>query len=138
MSDFTVVLFFACAAVTALYFYAFSMPAEGSKRALLKLPLIGDLHDSPTEKPLLNWSKWSRERGPITVPKIFGVVPIVVLNTHEAATELFSRRSQWYSNRPSSVTMEMITGSLSGQSKFTLMQIMMITSSFTTGCFHPA
>ncbi|KAJ5744603.1 hypothetical protein N7533_009473 [Penicillium manginii] len=90
-------------------------------RPLLKLPLIGDLHRSPIEKPLLEWDSWAKENGPIAVPKLFGIIPIVVLNSFEAVTELFSRRSQWYSNRPASVSMEMITGASPGQSKFTLM-----------------
>jgi cytochrome P450 len=88
---------------------------------LLKLPLIGDLHSSPIEKPLANWDSWAQQNGPIAVPKLFGIIPIVVLNSYEAATELFSRRSQWYSNRPPSVSMEMVTGALPGQSRFTLM-----------------
>ncbi|KXG47543.1 Cytochrome P450 [Penicillium griseofulvum] len=91
------------------------------EKKLLKLPLIGDLHGSPIDKPLLNWDEWARENGPIAVPKLFGLIPIVVLNSYEAVTELFSRRSQWYSNRPPSVSMEMITGAEPGQSKFTLM-----------------
>ncbi|KAJ5969286.1 hypothetical protein N7501_005534 [Penicillium viridicatum] len=91
------------------------------KKPLLKLPLIGDLHSSPIVRPLLNWDSWTRENGPVAVPKLFGLIPIVVLNSYDAATELFSRRSQWYSNRPPSVSMEMITGAEPGQSKFTLM-----------------
>ncbi|KAJ9492609.1 hypothetical protein VN97_g558 [Penicillium thymicola] len=94
---------------------------KGEKKPLLKLPLIGDLHSSPIVKPLLNWDSWTRENGPIAVPKLFGLIPIVVLNSYEAVTELFSRRSQLYSNRPPSVSMEMITGAKPGQSKFTLM-----------------
>jgi cytochrome P450 len=95
---------------------------DGSEKSLRKLPLIGDLHRSPIEKPLVNWSAWSKAQGAIAVPKLFGIVPIVVLNTHEAVTELFSRRSQWYSNRPASVSMEMITGTKTGRSRFTVMQ----------------
>ncbi|EAW15033.1 putative cytochrome P450 [Aspergillus clavatus NRRL 1] len=87
----------------------------------IKLPLIGDLHRSPIEKPLVNWDSWARENGPIAVPRLFGLIPIVVLNSYEAVTELFSRRSQWYSNRPPSVSMEMITGAGPGQCRFTLM-----------------
>ncbi|KAL4887829.1 cytochrome P450 [Aspergillus ambiguus] len=93
---------------------------QGDK-PLLKLPLIGDLHSSPIHKPLANWDAWAIENGPITIFRIFGVVPIVVLNSFEAVTELFSRRSQWYSNRPASVTMELITGAELGRSRFTLM-----------------
>lgn len=94
---------------------------KGENRPLLKLPLIGDIHSSSIEKPLLNWDSWTKENGPIAVPKLFGVIPIVVLNSYEAVTELFSRRSQWYSNRPPSVSMEMITRAEPGKSKFTLM-----------------
>lgn len=107
--------------VTAFYVLTTQKSQEGTGKPLLKLPLIGDLHNSPIEKPLLKWSAWSGERGPITVSKLFGVVPIVVLNSYEAVTELFSKRSQWYSNRPASVSMEMITGAGPGRSRFTLM-----------------
>lgn len=111
------------ALLTALYLYTRSPPQriDASAPPLLKLPLIGDLHSSPISQPLLNWSAWSSQHGAITVPKLFGIVPIVVLNSYEAATELFSRRSQWYSNRPVSVSMEMITGAGPGKSRFTLM-----------------
>lgn len=101
--------------------YIITGKKKGENKPLLKLPLIGDLHSSPIEKPLLNWDSWTKENGPIAVPKLFGLIPIVVLNSYEAVTELFSRRSQWYSNRPPSVSMEMITGAGPGQSKFTLM-----------------
>ena len=91
------------------------------EKPLRKLPLIGDLHDSPIDKPLANWDSWAKRHGAIAVRRLFGIVPIIVLNSAEAVTELFSRRSQWYSNRPASVTMEMITGAEPGQSRFTLM-----------------
>ncbi|OQE07289.1 hypothetical protein PENVUL_c014G02633 [Penicillium vulpinum] len=102
-------------------FYIVTRKKKGETKSLLKLPLIGDFHSSPIDKPLLNWDAWTKENGPIAAPKLFGLIPIVVLNSYEAVTELFSRRSQWYSNRPSSVSMEMITGAELGQSKFTLM-----------------
>lgn len=106
--------------LTALY--TVSRPeGKKNKKPLLKLPLIGDLHSSPIETPLSNWDAWAKENGPIVVPKLFGLIPIVVLNSSDAVTELFSRRSQWYSNRPASVSMEMITDAKPGQCKFTLM-----------------
>ncbi|KAH6886760.1 cytochrome P450 [Thelonectria olida] len=95
--------------------------SDGGRKTLLKLPIIADLHDSPIEKPLLRWDAWAKHQGAIATPKLFGLVPIVVLNTSEAATELLSRRSAWYSNRPGSPSMEMITGSEPGKSKFTLL-----------------
>ncbi|KAM0324630.1 hypothetical protein ACHAQA_008020 [Verticillium albo-atrum] len=94
---------------------------SATQAAPLKLPLIGDLHSSPRATPLINWDAWAKKNGPVATPKLFGIVPIVILNTAEAATELFSRRSQWYSNRPPSTSMEMITGAGPGQSRFTLM-----------------
>ena len=120
MSSLVVTVLLAVSALTALYLYT-NKSKDASEKPLLKLPLIGDLHSSPIEKPLVNWSAWSKQHGPITVPKLFGIVPIVVLNSYEAVTELFSRRSQWYSNRPASVSMEMITGAGPGRSRFTLM-----------------
>mgnify|MGYP004504256851 CR=1 FL=1 len=121
MSSSTVTILLAVSALTALYLYTNKQSHNATEKPLSKLPLIGDLHSSPIEKPLVNWSAWSKEHGPITVPKLFGIVPIVVLNSYEAVTELFSRRSQWYSNRPASVSMEMITGAEPGRSRFTLM-----------------
>ncbi|KAJ5882238.1 uncharacterized protein N7529_000910 [Penicillium soppii] len=94
---------------------------NGGVRSLLKLPLIGDLHSSSIERPLENWDAWAKENGPIAVPQLFGLIPIVVLNSLEAVTELFSHRRQWYSNRPASVSMEMITNAEPGRSRFTLM-----------------
>jgi cytochrome P450 len=113
------VLVFA-SALAASYLYINNSSSNAPNKPL-KLPLIGDLHSSPIEKPLVNWSAWSKQHGPIAVPRLFGIVPIVVLNSYEAVTELFSRRSQWYSNRPASVSMEMITGAGPGRSRFTLM-----------------
>jgi cytochrome P450 len=122
MLIFSVTIVFVVSSLTALYLYYHSSSRRNAHRITLrKLPLIGDLHYSPIEKPLINWSVWSKEHGPIAVPKLFGIVPIVVLNSYEAVTELFSRRSQWYSNRPASVSMEMITGAKPGRSRFTLM-----------------
>ncbi|KAJ5094986.1 hypothetical protein N7532_007277 [Penicillium argentinense] len=106
--------------LTVLYVGMRKETPRGTK-SLLKIPLIGDLHKSPVGKPLENWDAWVEANGPIAVPKLFGIIPIVVLNSLEAVTELFSRRSQWYSNRPPSVSMEMITDAKPGQSKFTLM-----------------
>ena len=121
MASSIVTILLTAASLTALYVYSNARKHNTIEKPLLKIPLIGDLHNSPVERPLVKWSAWSKEYGPITVPKLFGIVPIVVLNSYEAVTELFSRRSQWYSNRPPSVTMEMITAAEPGHSKFTLM-----------------
>ncbi|KAF1930436.1 cytochrome P450 [Didymella exigua CBS 183.55] len=122
MSSSVAVISLAVGALAVLYFCINNTRGQrGTKKPLQKLPLIGDLHQSPIEKPLVNWSAWSKDHGSITVSRLFGIVPIVVLNSYEAVTELFNRRSQWYSNRPASVSMEMITGAKPGRSRFTLM-----------------
>ncbi|KAL4863804.1 hypothetical protein BDV12DRAFT_206173 [Aspergillus spectabilis] len=120
MASSPVVILLAVGVISVVY-VAIRKPSKDGEKLLLKLPLIGDLHSSPIEKPLVNWDTWAKENGPIAVPKLFGLIPIVVLNSYEAVTELFSRRSQWYSNRPASVSMEMITGAEPGRSRFTLM-----------------
>lgn len=122
MSSTVVVVSLAAAAVIVLCLHINNTRhLSDAENALRKLPLIGDLHQSPIARPLVNWSTWSKDHGPITRAKLFGVIPIIVINSYEAVTELFSRRSQWYSNRPASVSMEMITGAEPGRSRFTLM-----------------
>lgn len=121
MSSSAFVVFLAVSVLTLIYFYINNKNRYVQEKPLLKLPLIGDLHSSPIERPMVNWTAWSKQHGSIVVTRLFGVVPIVVLNSQEAVTELFSRRSQWYSNRPASVSMEMITGAKPGRSRFTLM-----------------
>ncbi|KAJ5613836.1 hypothetical protein N7528_007490 [Penicillium herquei] len=120
-ASFPIIIALVLGILTTVYLRTTKDGKRKDEKVLLKLPLIGDLHKSPIEKPLLNWDSWTRENGPIAIPKLFGLIPIVVLNSNEAVTELFSRRSQWYSNRPSSVSMEMVTDSKPGKSKFTLM-----------------
>jgi hypothetical protein len=95
--------------VLATVLYLWMQGSKQAKPGLRKLPLLGDLHKSPLERPLQNWDQWWREKGSLTPTKLFGIVPVVVVNKSEAITELFSLRSQWYSNRPSSTSMELIT-----------------------------
>ncbi|CAG7994467.1 unnamed protein product [Penicillium olsonii] len=121
MSTTSIVTIFAICVSILLVIFRWNKGNSDTETKLLKLPLIGDLHSSPLDKPLLNWDSWARDNGPVAIPKLFGIIPVVVLNSYDAVTELFSRRSQWYSNRPASVSMEMITDDKSGQSKFTLM-----------------
>ncbi|OLN81626.1 Fumitremorgin C synthase 2 [Colletotrichum chlorophyti] len=111
----------AVAILTILVFVPGRAKNGNPSRKLTKLPIIGDLHGSPLDRPLLNWDAWVKTNGPVATPRLFGIVPFVVLSTAEAATELFGKRSAHYSNRPSSVSMEMITGAPPGRSRFTLM-----------------
>ncbi|KAF9875582.1 cytochrome [Colletotrichum karsti] len=120
-SDSTIIGLVAVALLSVLFLASTRAKNGASTPKPLKLPIIGDLHNSPLERPLLNWDAWTKAQGPVATPKLFDIVPLVVLNTAEAATELFGKRSAYYSNRPSSVSMEMITGAGPGKSRFTLM-----------------
>ncbi|RMJ19475.1 hypothetical protein CDV36_000862 [Fusarium kuroshium] len=106
------------AIVTAAYIF---LRKDNEGLGPRKFPFFGDLHHSPVDKPLMNWDAWAKQNGPIATAKLFGIVPIIILNTSEVVTELFNKRSQWYSNRPRSVRMEMMTGAGPGKSKFTLL-----------------
>ncbi|GLB00256.1 hypothetical protein AtubIFM57143_009302 [Aspergillus tubingensis] len=125
IANLAIVVVFGIDLMTLLYMITQHQPSRRAepdeKRPPLKLPLIGDLHSSPIDKPLANWDDWARRNGPITVSRLFGIAPVVILNSYEAVTELSSRRSQWYSNRPRSATMEIINGAEPGQSRFTMM-----------------
>ncbi|XRM45283.1 hypothetical protein ABZX51_008383 [Aspergillus tubingensis] len=125
IANLAIVVVFGIDLMTLLYMITQHQPSRRAepdeKRPPLKLPLIGDLHSSPIDKLLANWDDWARRNGPITVSRLFGIAPVVILNSYEAVTELSSRRSQWYSNRPRSATMEIINGAEPGQSQFTMM-----------------
>lgn len=43
----------------------------------LKLPLTGDLRQSPISKPLLDWDIWARGNGAVNRTRLMGIVPIV-------------------------------------------------------------
>ncbi|KAK2061656.1 cytochrome P450 [Colletotrichum caudatum] len=120
--DSTTVALLVAVALATVLFVATRSKHGGASRKPPKLPIIGDLHSSPPERPLANWDRWAVANGPVAATKLFGIVPMVVLNTSEVATELFGKRGARYSNRPSSVSMEMITGAPGpGKSRFTLM-----------------
>ncbi|KAF5649601.1 cytochrome P450 monooxygenase family 17 subfamily A (steroid 17alpha-monooxygenase) [Fusarium sp. NRRL 52700] len=121
ITSFSLLVLVIIAGATLLYFLSTS---RKDRKRPLKLPIIGDIHSSPIEKPLLQWGAWARGNGAIATSKLFGIVPVVVINTAESATELLGKRGAWYSNRPRSVGMEMITGAGPGQSRFTLMHDM--------------
>ncbi|KAH7020977.1 cytochrome P450 [Microdochium trichocladiopsis] len=94
------------------------------KPSTSKLPLVGDLHKSPPDRPLLNWNAWGARHGPVaTANLLFGtLVPVVLLNTVDSAAYFLSRNGGHCNNRPSSVSMELLTNvEQPGKSKFTLM-----------------
>lgn len=67
--------------VGILYYSTRKADDQGHNSPLVKLPLIGDLHKSPVEQPLVNWDAWCKENGPVISTNLMGVVPVVLLNT---------------------------------------------------------
>jgi hypothetical protein len=63
------------------------------------LPLIGNLHLMPKEKPHLQFQKWAEEYGPV-YSLILGTKVMVVLSSDQAVKDLLDKRSGIYSSRP--------------------------------------
>ncbi|KAL0062279.1 hypothetical protein AAF712_010848 [Marasmius tenuissimus] len=65
------------------------------------LPLIGNLRDIANQQNLLweTYTQWAQRYGDVFHLDVFGAHTIV-LNSHEAITELLEKRSQNYSDRP--------------------------------------
>ncbi|PBK75825.1 cytochrome P450 [Armillaria solidipes] len=63
------------------------------------LPLIGNLWDVPAEYPWLTYARWADTYGDILYLDTPGN-PTVVLNSTQAAADLFEKRSRNYSDRP--------------------------------------
>ncbi len=62
-------------------------------------PLIGNLWDVPAEYPWLTYAQWAATYGDILYLDTPGN-PTIVLNSTQAATDLFEKRSRNYSDRP--------------------------------------
>ncbi|KAH8118942.1 cytochrome P450 [Phellopilus nigrolimitatus] len=65
-------------------------------------PIIGNILDMPKEQKWLTVAEWKKSYGDIVFVKMLGM-PIVFLNSHQAAVDLFEKRSSIYSSRPNSV-----------------------------------
>ncbi|KAK0421452.1 cytochrome P450 [Armillaria borealis] len=63
------------------------------------LPLIGDLWDMPAEYPWLTYVQWAATYGDVCYLDTPGN-PTVVINSDQAAADLFEKRSGNYSDRP--------------------------------------
>ncbi|KAF9443654.1 cytochrome P450 [Macrolepiota fuliginosa MF-IS2] len=62
-------------------------------------PILGHLRYIPPKNPELQYTAWSKIYGDVIYLRIFSR-PIIVLNTAEAAIDLFEKRSWNYSDRP--------------------------------------
>lgn len=63
------------------------------------LPIIGNLHLMPKEKPHLQFQKWAEEYGPV-YSLILGTKVMIVLSSDQAVKDLLDKRSGIYSSRP--------------------------------------
>ncbi|KAK0446303.1 cytochrome P450, partial [Armillaria borealis] len=70
------------------------------------LPLIGNLWNVPTEYPWLTYAQWAATYGDILYLDTPGN-PTVVLNSAQAAADLFEKRSRNYSDRPDFTMMKL-------------------------------
>ncbi|KZT03231.1 cytochrome P450 [Laetiporus sulphureus 93-53] len=64
------------------------------------LPLLGNIYDVPTSKEWLAYEQWGRDQGSDVVYLNLCGNSVVIVNSIEAAYELFERRSSLYSDRP--------------------------------------
>ncbi|KAH9940664.1 cytochrome P450 [Amylocystis lapponica] len=65
------------------------------------LPFVGNLFDVPAKRPWMQYKEWGlQNNSDIVSVKIFGT-RLVVINTMEAAQEIFETRGAIYSSRPS-------------------------------------
>ncbi|KAJ7366976.1 cytochrome P450 [Mycena albidolilacea] len=61
--------------------------------------LMGNFHDIPTETPWITYAEWGNRYGDVVHAQVLGN-HIVVVNSVNAAMELFEKRSRIYSDRP--------------------------------------
>ncbi|KII85530.1 hypothetical protein PLICRDRAFT_178586 [Plicaturopsis crispa FD-325 SS-3] len=62
------------------------------------LPLVGNIFDIPTEQQWVTYDRWCKEYGDIIHINILGQ-SVVILGSSKTTTDLFEKRSAWYSDR---------------------------------------
>lgn len=68
-----------------------------------RLPLIGNLHQAPTEAVWVTYQKWIDQYGPL-VHLDFGGANVILIGDHEIAKELLDKKANTYSSRPRMVS----------------------------------
>lgn len=63
------------------------------------LPILGNLLDMPVTSYCTTYAEWGKQYGDLTYVRALGK-HIIVVNSHQAATELADQRSTIYSDRP--------------------------------------
>ncbi len=66
------------------------------------IPLLGNLWDVPIEYPWVTYARWTATYGDVLYLDIPGN-PTIVINSAQAAMDLFEKRSGNYSDRPGTV-----------------------------------
>ncbi|KAF9055433.1 cytochrome P450 [Hymenopellis radicata] len=89
-----------CAVIAAILYSRRSRPALPLPPGPKGLPLIGNLFNRPLHHASLTYSHWGSVYGEIISYKVLGH-PVVVVNSARVANELFEKRSNIYSDRPS-------------------------------------
>jgi hypothetical protein len=75
------------------------------------LPVIGNLHLMPKEKPHLQFQKWAEQYGPV-YSLILGTKVMVVLSSDQTIKDLLDKRSGIYSSRPDMYLGQVVSGGL--------------------------
>jgi hypothetical protein len=70
-----------------------------------RLPLIGNLHQAPTNALWLTFQNWVKQYGPL-VGLDFGGTIVIIVGDYETARDLLDKRASIYSSRPRMVTQE--------------------------------
>lgn len=63
------------------------------------IPVLGNLHQIPSERRHEQFEKWAREYGPV-YSLMLGTKVMIVLNSDVAVKDLLDRRGAIYSSRP--------------------------------------
>ena len=76
------------------------------------LPLIGNLHQIPSEKRHIQFEKWAREYGPV-FSLMLGTKVMIVLNSDQAIKDLIDKQGAIYSSRPEAfIAQDVLSGGL--------------------------
>ncbi|KAF8921827.1 cytochrome P450 [Mucidula mucida] len=89
-----------CAVATVVIYLRCSRLALPLPPGPKGLPIIGNLFDRPLHHAWSTYTHWSSVYGEIVSYKVLGH-PVVVVNSGRVANELFEKRSNIYSDRPS-------------------------------------
>jgi hypothetical protein len=63
------------------------------------IPLIGRVHDIPTERSWLQFYKWATEFGPIYKHELFGITHVWI-SSEQVAKDLLAKQGAVFSDRP--------------------------------------